>query len=74
MPTQNTPIDLSDLSPADRIHLVQDLWDSIHDDAMAVPLAAEQRAELHRRDADMESGAVTGLPWEEVKRSLLTRR
>jgi putative addiction module component (TIGR02574 family) len=53
---------------------VQDLWDSIHDDALAVPLTAEQRAELQRRDADMESGAVRGIPWEEVKKSLLTRR
>ena len=74
MKTPNTPIDLSHLSPADRIHLVQDLWDSIHDDAMAVPLTAEQRAELQRRDADMESGAVRGIPWEEVKKSLLTCR
>jgi Putative addiction module component len=42
MTTPNTPIDLSHLSPADRIHLVQDLWDSIHDDAMAVPLSKER--------------------------------
>jgi putative addiction module component (TIGR02574 family) len=74
MPIPNTPINLSHLSPADRIHLVQDLWDSIHDDALAVPLTAEQRSELQRRDADMESGAVQGIPWEEVKKSLLTRR
>jgi putative addiction module component (TIGR02574 family) len=74
MKTPNTPIDLSNLSPADRIHLVQDLWDSIHDDALAMPLTAEQRAELQRRDADMESGALQGMPWEEVKKSLLTRR
>jgi putative addiction module component (TIGR02574 family) len=74
MPTPSTLIDLSHLSPADRIHLVQDLWDSIHDDALAMPLTAEQRAELQRRDADMESGAVRGIPWEEVKKALLTRR
>jgi putative addiction module component (TIGR02574 family) len=74
MPNPNTPIDLSPLSPADCIHLVQDLWDRIHDDALAVPLTAEQRAELQRRDADMESGAVRGIPWDEVKKSLLTRR
>jgi putative addiction module component (TIGR02574 family) len=74
MPNPNTRIGRSHLSPADRIHLVQDLWDSIHDDAMAVPLTAEQRAELQRRDADRESGAVRGIPWEEVKKSLLTTR
>ena len=56
MTTSNTPIDLSHLSPADRIHLVQDLWDRIHDDALAVPPTAEQRAELQCRDAEMESG------------------
>ena len=74
MTTENTLIDLSHLSPADRIHLVQDLWDSIHNDALAMPLTAEQKTELQRRDADMESGAVRGIPWEEVKKSLLTRR
>lgn len=74
MPPTHTPIDLSHLSPADRIHLLQDLWDSIHDDAQAMPLTAEQRAELQRRDADLESGAVRGIPWEDVKKSLLTRR
>jgi putative addiction module component (TIGR02574 family) len=73
MPTQHKPIDLSHLSLADRIHLVQDLWDSIHDDAQAVPLTAEQKAELERRHAEMESGAVRGLPWKEVRQSLLRR-
>jgi putative addiction module component (TIGR02574 family) len=58
MTTSNTPIDLSHLSPAERIHLAQHLWDSIHDDALAVPLSAEQCAELQCRDADMESGAL----------------
>jgi putative addiction module component (TIGR02574 family) len=74
MPTPNTPIDLSHLSPADRIHLVQDLSDIIRDDALAMPLTTEQRTELQRRDADLESGAVRGIPWEEVKKSLLARR
>jgi putative addiction module component (TIGR02574 family) len=49
MPTPHKPIDFSHLSPADRIHLVQELWDRIHDDVQAVPLTAEQRAELERR-------------------------
>lgn len=33
MPTPQKPIDLSHLSAAERIHLVQELWESIHDDA-----------------------------------------
>ena len=74
MPLPQTSIDLSHLSPADRIHLVQEIWDSIHDDVQAVPLTAEQKAELGRRHAEMETGAVLGLPWEEVRRSLLSQR
>jgi putative addiction module component (TIGR02574 family) len=74
MLTPHKPIDLSHLSPADRIHLVQELWNSIHDDAQAMPLTAEQKAELERRHTEMQSGTVRGIPWEEVRQSLLSRR
>ncbi len=42
--------------------------------AQAMPLTADQKAELNRRRAELESGAVRGLPWEEVRQSLLSRR
>jgi putative addiction module component (TIGR02574 family) len=74
MPGSHKPFDVSHLSPAERIHLVQELWDGIRDDAQAMPLTAGQKAELDRRQAELESGAVRGLPWEEVRQSLLTRR
>ena len=74
MPTPQNPFDLSHLSAAERIHLVQELWDSIHDDAQAMSLTAEQKAELERRYAELESGTVPGIPWDEVRQSLLSRR
>jgi putative addiction module component (TIGR02574 family) len=66
--------DFSHLSAAERIHLAQDLWDSIHDDARIMPLTGEQRAEIERRHAELESGAVQGIPLDELRQSLLSRR
>ncbi len=62
------------LSPIKRIHLVQELWDSIHDDAQAMPLTAEQRAELDRGHAELDSGEGQGISLDELRQSLLTRR
>jgi putative addiction module component (TIGR02574 family) len=66
--------DFSHLSAAERIHLVQELWERIHDDAQAMPLTAAQRAEIERRHAELESGAVQGIPLERMRQSLLRRR
>ncbi|MBU0499113.1 MAG: addiction module protein [Gammaproteobacteria bacterium] len=40
---------LFDLPLDERIHLVEDLWDSIAADQSALPLTEEQRNELDRR-------------------------
>lgn len=70
--------DFSHLSAAERLHLAQELWDSLHDDPQddirAEPLTAEQRAEIERRDAELESGAVQGIGLDELRQSLLKRR
>lgn len=42
-------IKLQDLPLEERIRLVEDLWDSIAADQQALPLSAEQKAELDRR-------------------------
>jgi len=41
--------DLLNLSVAERIRLVGDIWDSIAEDADALTLTDEERAELDRR-------------------------
>lgn len=62
--------DYSGLSAAERILLAQELWDSVHREASAAPLTAEQRQRLERRRAELESGAVLPLTWDELRLSL----
>jgi putative addiction module component (TIGR02574 family) len=59
------------LSVAERIQLVEDIWDSIAADPDALPLTPEQREELDRRLADADANPGEGRPWREVKARLL---
>jgi putative addiction module component (TIGR02574 family) len=59
------------LSPADRLELVEAIWDSISEIPDAVPLTEAQRAELVARLEDHRRNPTAGTPWEEVKRRLL---
>lgn len=52
--------DLRELPVVERIRLVEDLWDSIAADQAALPLTADQRAELDRRLSGYESDGVKG--------------
>jgi putative addiction module component (TIGR02574 family) len=62
---------LKSLSSAEKIELVQDLWDSIGDDQYE--LTDEQKSELDRRLKDFNENPNTGIPWEEVKKNLLMK-
>ena len=62
--------ELLKLSVAERIQLVEDLWDSIAADADAYPLTEAQKAELDRRLADHEADPDSAIPWEEVRERL----
>ena len=46
----------------ERIKLVEDLWDSIAADQMALPLTTEQKNELDRRLDAYEADKSTGRP------------
>ena len=58
------------LSVAERLLLVEELWDSI---AAATPLTDAQRAELDRRLADHEANPDDVVSWEEVQSSITAR-
>jgi putative addiction module component (TIGR02574 family) len=59
---------------SDRIKLVEDIWDSIADDADHLPLTKEQELELDRRLALMKKNPDRGIPWEVAKKQILKRR
>jgi putative addiction module component (TIGR02574 family) len=63
----NSIIDFSHLTPAERIELAEQLWDSLEArEREAVAPSDEQLAELRRRRATLESDGDPGEPWEAV--------
>jgi putative addiction module component (TIGR02574 family) len=58
-----------ELSPEERIRLVQDLWDRIAASPQDVPVSEAVRQELQRRLADHHHSPDDVIPWEEVKKS-----
>jgi putative addiction module component (TIGR02574 family) len=57
-----------DLSPAEKLQLVQDLWDDLATTPEYVPVHDWQKHELARRKANLLKNPASGLGWEEVKR------
>jgi putative addiction module component (TIGR02574 family) len=70
-------LDIEKLSPDERLELLEELWDSLRKDPSSVPLTPAQREELDRRlddlEADIESGAPLGIPWNEVMQRIRNR-
>ena len=54
----------------ERIQLVEDIWDSIAEDAKSLPLSDELRAELDRRWAEHEGDSWSAIPWDQVRNEL----
>jgi putative addiction module component (TIGR02574 family) len=62
-----------DLPPAEKLQLVQDLWDDLAANAADVPVEQWQIDELERRDANFKANPDSSLTWEEVKRQIRSR-
>ena len=65
-----TAFNIDDLSPEERLSLLERLWESLTAQPEAIPLTEAQRAELDRRLDEMDRGDVDGIPWEEVLRQV----
>lgn len=65
--------DVLELPVAERLKLVEAIWDSIAEAPEALALTDSQRAELDRRLEDYESNPEEGSPWSEVKERILKR-
>lgn len=62
------------LSPPDRLHLIEQLWDSLVAEDALYELTETQRAELDARLADLEKNPDAGRPWREVRGDIESRR
>ena len=65
--------ELFKLSAAERLELIEELWDSIVDDDKALALTDEQREDLERRLAEADADPTGGSPWEEVRERIRHR-
>ncbi len=59
-----------DLSPAEKLQLVEDLWDDLAATPDAVPIHEWQKEELDRRKANLRDNPASGLTWGEVQRRI----
>jgi putative addiction module component (TIGR02574 family) len=57
-----------DLTPSEKLQLVEDLWDDLAATPEAVPIHDWQKQELARRKANLLKNPASGIAWEEVKR------
>ena len=63
-------LNIGDLSPEERLRLIEELWDSLNDKPHTVPLTNAQREELDRRLDDLERSGPEGIPWDQVLRQI----
>jgi putative addiction module component (TIGR02574 family) len=62
-----------DLSPSEKLQLVEDLWDDLADSQDAVPIHEWQKEEPARRKASLQSHPVSLSSWPEVKQRIRSR-
>ena len=67
------PVSVFDLSPAEKLQLVQDLWDDLAASPADVPIHEWQKQEVARRKSNLMKNPVAGLDWSEVKRNIRQR-
>jgi putative addiction module component (TIGR02574 family) len=67
--------ELFELSRAEKLELVEELWDKIaaDPDGEAAPLTTAQREDLEHRLREMNEHPERGRPWEEVRERLWRR-
>lgn len=64
---------LFDLSPPEKLQLVEDLWDELAATPRDVPIHQWQADELSRRKANLTSKPAASVSWDEVKSRIRSR-
>lgn len=73
MSPMEVPAEILAMPVADRMALVEKIWESISNER-AVPLSDEQRRILEERLAEHRANPNSGTPWKQVKKELLGDR
>ena len=69
-----TDTNMLGLSVAERIQLVEDIWDSISGTPEVASLTDEQKAELDRRLESYRLNPNEGSPWDAVRERIGSQR
>lgn len=65
-------ISIFDLSPAEKLQLVEDLWDDLAANPADVPVPEWQIEEVARRAANLKRHPTSALTWEDIQRRIRT--
>ena len=66
-------LNIGELSPEERLRLIEELWDSLSETPGNVPLTNAQQEELDRRLDDLERSGPEGIPWDQVLQQIRSR-
>lgn len=61
---------INKLSTAEKLQLVEDLWDNLSATPEAVPIHDWQKEELDRRKEKLARNPDSGVEWEDAKRRI----
>jgi putative addiction module component (TIGR02574 family) len=64
---------LFDLTPPEKLQLVEDLWDDLAADPADVPIHEWQKEELARRKANLLSKPGAGVSWPDAQARIRAR-
>ena len=64
---------LFDLTPPEKLQLVEDLWDNLAADPDDVPIHEWQKQELALRKARLMAAPASAVAWEDVKATIRKR-
>jgi putative addiction module component (TIGR02574 family) len=73
MPSKLEALGIDRLSVAERITLVQEIWDSIAPEAEQSAISEAQRHEVDRRLAAHRANPQAAIPWDQVEAEALAR-
>jgi putative addiction module component (TIGR02574 family) len=64
---------LFDLTPPEKLQLVEDLWDDLAATPADVPIHDWQKGALARRKANLSSKPASAMSWQDVKARISSR-